>query len=236
MSPRIGGQIIGAHHKETHQDGGADEISIADLSGTPAALTTHAADADAHHPEEVANGRGRYNSTNFVVLPNIYSAIATTTSALTASKLYYFPIIVRTPITIDGVVYEVTVAAGSGEKLYFAIYAADINWQPGARQVVSAELAIDAVAVVNGSLTETTLQEGRYLMAVNCEGNTTFRAARYAGTHVGYIATLGSSFFTAELKVAEAYAEPGATGTAWDTISGSAEPIKYPFWLKVKTP
>ena len=36
-------------HKTSHQDGGSDEISIAGLAGEPAALTTHAADADAHH-------------------------------------------------------------------------------------------------------------------------------------------------------------------------------------------
>ena len=48
MSPRIGGQIIGGHHKETHQDGGADEISIADLAGESAELATHAALAIAH--------------------------------------------------------------------------------------------------------------------------------------------------------------------------------------------
>jgi len=36
-------------HKTSHQDGGSDEISIEGLAGEPAALTTHAADKDAHH-------------------------------------------------------------------------------------------------------------------------------------------------------------------------------------------
>ena len=36
-------------HKTSHQDGGSDEISIDGLAGEPLALTTHAADKDAHH-------------------------------------------------------------------------------------------------------------------------------------------------------------------------------------------
>jgi hypothetical protein len=36
-------------HKTSHQKGGADEISIAGLAGEPAELTTHKANASAHH-------------------------------------------------------------------------------------------------------------------------------------------------------------------------------------------
>jgi len=38
-----------AAHKVSHQDGGTDEISIASLSGVPAALATHALLVSVHH-------------------------------------------------------------------------------------------------------------------------------------------------------------------------------------------
>lgn len=40
-------------HASNHEDGGSDEISIAGLAGEPAELTTHKADADAHHSNVV---------------------------------------------------------------------------------------------------------------------------------------------------------------------------------------
>lgn len=42
-------------HSVRHEDGGADEISLAGLSGTPADLTTHAADTSTHGVAEVAD-------------------------------------------------------------------------------------------------------------------------------------------------------------------------------------
>ena len=46
--PRMGGYYP-TDHKVTHEKDGRDEVSIASLAGTPAALTTHAANANAHH-------------------------------------------------------------------------------------------------------------------------------------------------------------------------------------------
>ena len=41
-------------HAPMHQDGGTDEINIASLSGTPAALTTHEADTSTHGVAQIA--------------------------------------------------------------------------------------------------------------------------------------------------------------------------------------
>lgn len=43
----VGGGTPSAH-ASSHEDGGSDEIDLGGLSGTPAALTTHASDPDAH--------------------------------------------------------------------------------------------------------------------------------------------------------------------------------------------
>jgi hypothetical protein len=40
-------------HASTHEDGGSDEISVAGLAGEPAELTTHKANASAHHSNVV---------------------------------------------------------------------------------------------------------------------------------------------------------------------------------------
>lgn len=232
--PEMGGYTP-ADHASRHEDGGRDEISIASLSGTPAALTTHAADADAHHPEEIPEGRGYYNTTTLLSLPG---AIALTWSAKAYAKnnVYYFPIHVRTPITIDQVTFEVTVAGGAGKKARIAIYAADTNWQPGAQSVASAELAIDAVAVVNGALTDTELREGRYLIALTLEDNTTLRGIWYGGQMLGWSPTLGADADPQRIYVSKTYAALADPGTAWDTIGTSATGLIYPVFLQVKTP
>lgn len=55
MTPKMGGYTP-ADHAGRHEDGGRDEVSVASLSGTPAALTTHAAVAAAHHAKTVNAG------------------------------------------------------------------------------------------------------------------------------------------------------------------------------------
>ena len=45
--------LLPGEHASEHEDGGDDEISIASLSGTPAALTTHAGEAGVHHAKTV---------------------------------------------------------------------------------------------------------------------------------------------------------------------------------------
>lgn len=246
-----------ADHSTRHQDAGEDEVNIASLSGTPAALTTHAVltevhgssgdvigattfvahaiDADAHHSRAIADGRSRYNTTNLLVIPGTVSQMDSTTEIL-ANTIQYYPIRVRTPITIDQVVFEVTTPAAAGEKARIAIYAADTDWQPGALQVASAEIACDAGAVVTTDIAETTLQEGRYLIAIICEGNTSFRTTRYVSFLGEYKATLGANPLPAAPRVSQAYGALPDPGTAWDTISWLSEPTKYPVFLNVKTP
>jgi len=50
-------------HASQHQDGGADEISIAALSGTPAALTTHEGAADPHSVYRLESADHSHQST-----------------------------------------------------------------------------------------------------------------------------------------------------------------------------
>lgn len=224
-----------AHH-ERHENGGADELSIADLDGESVNLAAHKLVADAHHPEEIPDGRGYYNTTSLLKIPGVAHGIATTPFAIPANNIFYYPIYVRTPITVDQVNIEITTAAGAGEKCRIAIYAADKNWQPGALQVASAEIAIDAIAVVATALASTTLQEGRYLIALVLEGGASFRVARYATNLVGYRATLGADTHPKYLAVSFLYAALPDPGTAWDTILFGNDGLYQAVYLQVATP
>lgn len=223
------------NHHALHEDGGDDEISIANLAGIPTELPIHTADPDAHHSEEVAEGRGYYNTTTLLSLPGA-RGVSDSTKAINANKVFYAPIIVTTPIVIDQVVLEVTVAAGAGEKARVGIYAADINWQPGALQVASAEIAIDAIAVVTTDITETTLQEGRYLIALTVEGNATFTTMKTTLDVIGYKTTLGGTPCRDSVYVNKAYAALADPGTAWDSVTSSSNPAWHAVWLRIKTP
>jgi len=183
----------------------------------------------------VAEGRAKSATTTYLSVPGQTGGYDAT-QALTKDRIYYFPFYVRTPITIDQVAITVSVAAGASEKCRIAIYEADKNWQPGAQKVASAEIAIDAAAVVTTTLTSTNLQEGRYLIAVNVEGNATFRGQGYAQCHMGLATTLSTTPFIQAAYVAAAYAALPDPGTDWDTIDKGATDMVQLISLRVSTP
>ena len=195
----------------------------------------HTADPDAHHSEEIPDGRGKMGATYYLSLPGI-TAYTDSSYPLTLNRINYTPYYVRTPITVDQVVIEVTVAAGAGEKCRIGIYEADINWQPGALVVASAEIAIDAVAVVTTAIAATILQEGRYLIAITCEGSITVRSMITTSPFVGFQPTLGGLPCLNAVYIAAAYAALPDPGTPWITISVSSTPHAHYVWLRVLTP
>jgi len=183
----------------------------------------------------VAPGRAKSATVTYLSIPGYDGIGSTDTVAYIKDRVYYAPLYVRTPITIDQVTIEVTTAAGAGEKARAGIYDADKDWQPGALKVASAEMAIDAVAVVNTSITSTTLQEGRYLAAFNIEGNATFRIARY-GLVIGLYTNITGNLGIKSMYVASAYGALADPGTAWDTVAAGPEGVYQPVYLRVTTP
>lgn len=234
------GAITDGVTKAPTHDAVYDVKTTADLATTPAEvatlITTHTDDPDAHHSEEIPDGRGLYNATKLLMLPGV-SAGGGGTVAFVKDLIHYFAIKPTTPITIDQVTIEVTAAAGGGEKCRIAIYEADINWQPGDLVVASAEIAIDAIAVVDTAITETTLQEGRYLVALIVEGNVTLRKAN-VGTFpiIGYKTTLGTVPRVGCPIAAQAYGVLLDPGTAWDDITKSTTYQEEVVFFNVLTP
>lgn len=236
-------RFTGAVHMGSNRIGNlADPISAAQATtksyvddAIDTDISTHKDDADAHHPEEIPEGRGYYGTTTLLSVPGCFG-VGMSTQGLVANRIYYFPIHVRTPITIDQVTIEVTTEGSAGEKCKIAIYAVDSGWQPLARLVASADIAIEAQAVIDTAITETTLQEGNNLVACTVEGNVTLRTLKYGLPLMGFVPTLGASSQLRGFYVAASYAALPDPGTAWDTPDATTESIKPFVFLRVKTP
>lgn len=214
MTPQMG--------KYTQEDADAD-------------IATHTADPDAHHPEEIAEGRPFYAATYSLVIPGV-SQIVTATETLTSGNIWYYPFLVKTPITIDQFRFEVTAAAGAGEVARLAIYHADANWQPLALVVASPDMAIDAIAVVTADIADTELQEGRYLIGARMEGNTDYRLVKCIAPFTAGLWALTVNMILRNWFVAEAWGAFADPGTVWDSVSAGNLYRHYCFFFRILTP
>lgn len=237
MSPQMGEYTqedadadIAAHAALTITHGTVDDI--ADQTD----IENHRLDADAHHSEEVPRGRARHGGNNWLVHPGIMP-ISQAVYAPAANQIFYMPIIVHTPITIDAVVIEVTIAGAGGTRGRVAIYNADVNWQPTTLVVATAQIPVDGVAVVTTAIAATVLQEGRYLIAYTSDINATLRLVRGSTDCWGVNPVLGVNLWTSLAYVAAAYAALPDPGTVWDTTSLATTPGPYRWvFLNAVTP
>lgn len=136
--PRMGGHTP-TDHASRHQDGGRDEINIADLSGTPAALTTHAADLDAHTKDQLEILRtGEYYYWPDVGAPS--------GGAVAGNILYAQILVVPRDITIDRIAIDVTTEEAA-KKIRLGIYENGTNLYPGALLVDAGEVSVASTGV-----------------------------------------------------------------------------------------
>jgi hypothetical protein len=149
--------------------------------------------------------------------------------------IFYFPVKVDTPITIDQLVIEVTQVAAAGSKARLGIYKADINWQPTSLVVDAGEVAIDDTAVVAATV-NVTLPEGRYLLAYTANDLAGLRASYAAQILIGFVPTLGEPAVICYITVAKTYAALSDPGIPWDTVEGAEVGPRYPVFVRVATP
>jgi hypothetical protein len=180
----------------------------------------------------IAEGRPKAGAVISYTLPGV-ETFAATTLAVSANVIRYFPILVVTPITLDQLAVEVTAAGAGSTTARLGIFNADADWQPGTLVVDGGTVATDSTGVKTATI-NTTLQPGRYLLALNSDGGATLRG-RHGGTrYAGFPAAIGAAFMATMTK-SLAYAAFGSPGTAWDTQLTSSGFI-YIVFCRVSTP
>lgn len=183
----------------------------------------------------IPEGRISLGGTTHYSIPGI-DLIAVTTRTFVASRIYYEPFFVLTPITLDQLALEVTTGGAGGTLLRMALYAADTNWLPtGARIVDSGTVAADGLGVKTASI-NTTLQPGRYLKAVISDGTPVCRALRGGGQFYGIAAAIGASALNAQLIVAGSGNALPDPGTAPTTVVVTTAPPDHVVVMRVSVP
>lgn len=180
-------------------------------------------------PEVVAEARPKYGTTELLVVPNATFSSQTST-ALGANTLYYFPLEVRTPITITQFTIEVT-AVKTGMAVRVGIYRADKDWQPTSLVSDAGTISVGSQVVATLSGLSISLQEGRYLIAFHSESNPTLRDIKGGSPNLG--PTLGSSAMPWSFSVSKTYAALADPGTVWDTVNSSSSGQHYLVFLGI---
>lgn len=155
MSPRMGGYVP-ADHASRHQDGGRDEINIANLSGSPAELITHAADIDAHMVSMWQTLRtGEYHA--------LVNAYYVSSVAVVADTLYAYPYVVVRTMTIDRI--AIYVATGVSGKARLGIYNTGTNLYPGTLLLDAGEVDVTSSTLVAATVSQQ-LTKGVYFFVL----------------------------------------------------------------------
>lgn len=179
----------------------------------------------------IAEGRPKSTGETLLMLPGI-TPVSQSTKTLVANTLYFEPIEVTTPITIDAIVCEVSTGAAGAARL--GIYNADTNWQPTTLVVDGSTIDTTAAAVKTRAITARALPPGRYLLAYVSDATPVLRSVK-SGTFTGSCPTLGASALPINWNINFAYAALPAS-TSWDTVTYSTTPFSHAMFLSVVTP
>jgi hypothetical protein len=180
----------------------------------------------------VSVAQGRYGTSNFLIpgfVPNNSSTLA-----LTANQVRYFPIIVSTAITLDRLACEVTATGAGGTTIRLGIYNADTDWAVTSLVVDGGTVAADSTGVKTVTI-NTTLAPGRYLLACNSDGTPTLRSIRGALPGMGFVAALGATANITRMTASQTYDAFPSTGTA-HTIGSGNQQYDYAVFCRVSVP
>jgi hypothetical protein len=184
----------------------------------------------------------KLSGTNYLQIPGMVVSGPTTFTA-SANRAHYYPFITQTSIVIDQIVFEL-VTGVAASTVRFAIYNADINWQPTSlvTNTDTGDIASAAAnqGVIPTTITDTTLAPGRYLFWENASsGNPVYRAVLAdASAFLGMSPVLGAGGTPQITQVfeAQAYGAPPSTGLAYTGITVNIGAFIHPAFVRVKTP
>jgi len=180
-------------------------------------------------------GRARNSDTTiYYSVPGVMFSSAGGAIAMAGGTDYYAPFWVASPIVVDQLAAEVTVAGGTNFR--FGLYPADTDLQPAANAAPLADSG-NLSSATTGVKTYTPataifLPRGRYLTVANSDAAISIR---------GYAMSTGIDTTAGDLKVTRqrvtrAYAAFPTPGTRWDTISSAATAINHGVWCRVSVP
>lgn len=182
----------------------------------------------------LAPGRLLIAGTGQLTIPGV-ALSAVSTAVLSANQDRYTPVEIFTPITLDQLAIEVTTASGAGTTIRMAIYAQGIDGNPGALIVDAGTVAADSTGVKAASI-NTTLQPGRYLLAINSDSTPTVRCVRGTTRHGWIDPSLGGALFVRQLRANRTYAAFPDPGTAIGSTATAANPLDYSVFCRISTP
>lgn len=182
----------------------------------------------------IPDGRSISSGVTYYTIPGV-TTLTTTTKALTAARIQYYPIKVHTSITLDQMAIEVTTPGSAGQVVHLYIYNSDSNRQPLTRVVDAGTVLVDAAAVVTASIS-TTLTPGTYLMALISDSSTAILRSVRGHFALDFAVALGASPALADMRVAGSGTTIPDPGTAWTAQNVSSQAFDYVIWLRVSVP
>jgi hypothetical protein len=188
----------------------------------------------------VASGRPRRSAQSDYSLPGVgfVGAISVT---LTANRLYYYPFVVSTTISIDqlALVDVLTADGGTPGALAVGIVSMDTDWQPTARVIDAGTLSLATTGAKSLALgSPFQLTPGRYAVAANSNtGTAILRAYTGISPASSLVPGGGANAIRTAMFVARTYdGTIPAAPPAWTGDGAGNSPFVYPVFLRVSTP
>lgn len=173
-------------------------------------------------------------------LPLGWLSSSLSTRVFIAGQEHYFPFYTPSEIGVDAVAVEVT-SADAGGLARVCLYAADIDFQPGALVVDSGSFSTASVAVVTTTFTEEVLPAGYYMWSLVTDGTVTFRAPRgHTNLYSAINPAISTSPFVQSILVAGETSDVAggcdATATAPTSYTFSGVGFYMPLFMRISTP
>lgn len=177
--------------------------------------------------------RAKTGSTVAYDLPGVTSIGYTETVDLQGDTLYYNPIFVRRPLTVDRIACDVSGFADAGDLLRMGLYRADLDLQPVGAPMIDQEVDVSTTGVKEASITSIVVYPGIYLVTAHPSDLVRLRGV-YAGNIAGHNPSLGNDRYIAGLTKSRSYAALPTPGVAWDTLTYNYQPAwGYGVYLRV---
>lgn len=184
---------------------------------------------------EMRAGRPKWGTSTIWSLPGVY-VTGVGARAIVANRLYYFPFQIYKAKTLDQLLLEVTAAGAALTVARMGIYAADLDWQPGALILDAGAVAVDSTGVKSIALAQA-LSPGQYLLCVLSNGAPTLRT--WLGSHqgLGIYPAWGPNSILVGFSAAQTYGALPNPGPAWGVgLENSATPFEYMVLVRESSP